>query len=406
VEVKDGKITNIEIDDIYNPDGQLKLSRANESVKSPPPIGQALEEENLYIRNANWDPSFPQSAQTLTNLFKLLDGKAFDGVFAVDLYFARDLLAVTGPLYLTAFDEEIRVDNMYERAQFHSDFDFKEGVSTKKAFLTVLGGKMLEKLFALPQEKIPALANVLYASLEQKHLLIDLSGSYLANYLAEKGWDGSLLESDRDFLYVVNANLGGTKSNYYVKNSMNYAVSAKTSDGVLRGELELTYEHTQKNADWPGGPYKNYVRVLVADGSKLTSAFLIGGREEAELAKADAIPVLGASNGTSIFDKIGISKVGNYTSFEYQIVVNPQEKVKLLFNYDLPPSLSAKKATNNYNLVWQKQPGTQNDGIRFMFASPFGTSIVESIPTGTFAENIYEYKAVLNNDLRVTLSYK
>ena len=423
VEVKDGKIVAISIDDIYNPDGQLKLKEANASTKSPAPIAQALGEENLYIRNANWDPSFPQSVDSIAKLFKLVDGRVYDGVFAVDLYFVRDLLAVTGPVYLTAFEEEIKVENMYERAQFHSDFDFKEGVSTKKAFLTVLGGKILEKLFALPQENIPALGNVLYSSLEQKHLLMYFAGSYLNTYLADRGWDGSLLKSDGDYLYVVNANLGGTKSNYYVKNSMNYAVSAKTSDGLLRGELELTYENTQKDASWPGGPYTDYVRVLVSDGSKLTGAFLMGGQEEAALAKKVSETlgsssesklsnedsneeVEGASSGTNIFDKIVISKIGSYTSFEYQIKVYPQEKVKLLLTYDLPQSLSAKKGENSYKLVWQKQPGTQNDTVRFMLASPFGTKIADPSPAGTFAENIYEYKGVLNSDLRIGLGYK
>ncbi len=414
VEVKDGKITGIDLDDIYNPDGQLKLSKANADIKSPTPIAQALEEENLYIRNANWDPDFPQSAQVIDNLFTLVSGKTVDGIFAVDLYFARDLLTVTGPLYLTAFDEEIRVDNMYERAQFHSDFDFKEGVSTKKAFLTVLGGKMLERLFALPQEQIPKLFDVLYASLEQKHLLVNLNGLYLSKYLAEKGWDGALLGTAGDYLYVVNANLGGTKSNYYVKNDMNYAVSAKTSDGMLRGELELTYENTQKDASWPGGPYKNYVRVLVQDGSKLTGAFLVGGQEEEvnqtdETKDVSAITVddvKGASNGANIFDKVVINKVGKYTSFEYQIVVNPQEKVKLLLNYDLQASLSARKDGNKYNLVWQKQPGTQNDAIRFMFAAPFGTNITSPVTTGTITGNIFEYNGLLNSDLRINLSYK
>jgi len=423
IEVKDGKIVTINIDDIYNPDGQLKLKEANADIKSPTPIVQALGEESLYIRNANWDPSFPQSVESVAKLFKLVDGRVYNGVFAVDLYFVRDLLAVTGPVYLTAFEEEIKVENMYERAQFHSDFDFKEGVSTKKAFLTVLGGKILEKLFALPQENIPALGNVLYSSLEQKHLLMYFSGSYLNTYLADRGWDGSLLKSDGDYLYVVNANLGGTKSNYYVKNSMNYAVSAKTSDGLLRGELELAYENTQKNASWPGGPYTDYVRVLVADGSKLTGAFLMGGQEEAELAKkvSDTLgsssesklsnedsneEVEGASSGTNIFDKVVISKIGSYTSFEYQIKVYPQEKVKLLFTYDLPQSLSAKKGENTYKLVWQKQPGTQNDTVRFMLASPFGTKITDPSPAGTFSENIYEYKGVLNSDLRIGLGYR
>jgi len=412
VELKNGKIDKIDIDDVYNPDGQLKLSKANESIKSPEALKQALGEETLYIRNANWDPGFPASSQVVNSLFKLVDGEGFDGVFAVDLYFARDLLSVIGPLYLTAYDEEIRVDNMYERAQFHSDFGFKEGVSSKKAFMTVLGGKILESVFSLPQGKIPTLLTVLYSSLEQKHILIDLFGTHLSKYLAERGWDGSLLDAsaDSDYLYVVNANTGGTKSNYYVKNGMNYAVSSKTSDGVLRGELELTYENTQKDASWPGGPYKDYVRVLVQDGSKLTGAFLMGGQEAASLEKPS--DVMGAANGANIFDKVVIAKVGKYTSFEYPIVVNPQEKVSLIFNYDLSPSLSAKKDSNKYSLIWQKQPGTQNDSIRFMFAAPFGTKISlpgqvsQPIPSGVVTDNVYEYKSVLNSDLRVGILYK
>jgi nucleoside-diphosphate-sugar epimerase len=406
VELKNGRISKIDIDDIYNPDGQLKLSKANADVTAPEALKQALNEEVLYIRNANWNPSFPASSQVINNLFKLVDGRSFDGIIALDLYFTRDLLSVIGPVYLTAYDEEIRVDNMYERAQFHSDFDFKEGVSAKKAFMTLLGGKMLESVFSLPQDKIPALLGVLYSSLEQKHILVDLYGTHLSKYLGEKGWDGSLLDAsaESDYLYVVNANVGGTKSNYYVKNDINYAVSSKTSDGVMRGELELTYENTQQNADWPGGPYKNYVRVLVQDGSKLTGAFVMG--EQDAVATQTPSDVMGATSGTDIFDKVVITKVGKYISFEYPIVVNPQEKVSLLFNYDLPGSLSAKKDVNNYNLVWQKQPGTQNDSIRFMFASPFGTKISQPVPAGVVSDNIYEYKTVLNSDLHVRLFYK
>jgi len=185
---------------------------------------------------------------------------------------------------------------------------------------------------------------------------------------------------------------------------MNYAVSSKTSDGVLRGELELTYENTQKNADWPGGPYKNYVRVLVTDGSKLTGAFLTGSQEAPSTEKS--ADVMGAASGVNIFDKVVITKVGKYTSFEYSVVVNPLEKVSLILNYDLPVSLSAKKAGNNYNLIWQKQPGTQNDSLRFMFASPFGTKISQPVPAGVVTGNVYEYKGALNGDLRVGLYYK
>ena len=136
----------------------------------------------------------------------------------------------------------------------------------------------------------------------------------------------------------------------------------------------------------------------------------MGGREVTVAEKPS--DVMGAANGTNIFDKVVITKVGKYTSFEYPIVVNPQEKVSLILNYDLPADLSAKKDGNNYNLIWQKQPGTQNDSIRFMFAAPFGTKIglpglvSQSAPSGVVTDNVYEYKSVLNSDLRIVLSYR
>ncbi|HAZ29446.1 TPA: hypothetical protein DCY43_01670 [candidate division WWE3 bacterium] len=404
IKVEDGKITDVKIDDIYNPDGQLSLTKANEAHPAPAPVKELLGEDVLYLRNANWDPSFPASSETIQNLFKLSGESSFDGVIAVDLYFVRDLINITGPIYLAAYDEEIRADNMYERAQYHSGFNFKEGVSSKKAFMTVLGGKMLESLFALPKEKMPLLAATLYRALNQKHLLVNLPGTYLSKYLIDRGWAGELLDTNKDYLYVVNANLGGTKSNYFVKNSMNYAVTSKTADGLLRGELELVYENTQKDASWPGGPYKNYLRVLVQAGSKLTGAYVF--TNETAPTEAQAADIMGAADGIDVFDKVVIAKVGKYVSLEYPVVVNPKQKVKVLITYDLPVELATAKGSNNYSLVWQKQPGTQNDNVRFMFIPPFGTTIAKHAPEGSVLDNIYEYKGMLNEDLRVAITYK
>lgn len=412
--VENGKIISINIDDIYNPDGKLKESNANVIFKTPQVLKGALDEEYLYIRNANWHPSFVESAKTINELFNLVDGRSYYGIFAVDLYFVRDLLSIIGPVYLTSFDEEIRADNMYERVQFHSDFNFKEGESSKRGFLTALGGKVLEKVFSLPSEKMPEFLNLLYLSLEQKHLLVNLDGTYLSRYLSQKGWNGGLLDAEGDFLYVVNSNIGGTKSNYYVKNQMTYAVSSKTRDGVLRAELELSYEHTQKDNSWPGGPYVNYVRVLTQEGTKLTGAFVLGGRHEKQvLAKnkenlsSNESPVLGASEGVSVYEEVAISKVGKYTSYEYKITIYPQEKVKFILTYDLPQNLTAQKdLVNKYRLTWQKQPGTQNDNFKFMFSGPFGTKIINASPTGSVSDNVYELLGFMDSDLRISLDYK
>ena len=44
----------------------------------------------------------------------------------------------------------------------------------------------------------------------------------------------------------------GTKSNYYVENSMNYEVSSLTRDGVLRATLTLEYKNNSEQTHGGG----------------------------------------------------------------------------------------------------------------------------------------------------------
>jgi hypothetical protein len=175
-------------------------------------------------------------------------------------------------------------------------------------------------------------------------------------FLKGKGWDGGLAETDGDYLYVVNSNLGGTKANYYVKNKMSYEISSMTRDGLLRANLYLDYSHTGKDSAWPGGPYKNYLRVLSQNGSKLTGAKIIreGVAEE------------------DIFKTVVISKEGNFNSFELGFTLDPSKSVRVVLSYDLPQNLSITKEAVDYSLYWQKQPGTEGDPYSFVLYPPFG----------------------------------
>ena len=356
LKIDKGKIVDLMIDDVYNPDGQLAVRKIQ--LPTPAPIKTLLKEDNLTIRNANWDPNFSDSAETIEDLFFRLNGEKVDGVIAVDLNFAKNLLRVTGPIFLTAYNEEINADNLYERAQFYSEFNYADGSDQKRSFLTVLGSKLLEKLFALPKEKMPQLFSELHKTLSEKHLLVHVSNSSVTTLLQKHGWDGNLVATNYDYLYVVNANLGGTKANYFVKNAMAYTVSAKTRDGLLRGEVTLTYDHTGKDNSWPGGPYTDYVRVLTPKGTKLTSATIKYNTSESK----------------DIFKEVVIASVKNYNSFETSFVLNPQEKVSVVLSYDLPASTTISAENKNYNLYWQKQPGTDKDTFSFSFTPPFGTT--------------------------------
>ena len=385
IELKDGKISNLIIDDIYNPDGQLDIRKI--SVLSPTPVATFLKEQNLHIRNANWDPSFPKSARQIEDLFYRIDGAKFDGIAAVDLYLAQSLLKISGPIFLTAYNEEITADNVYEKAQFHSEFNYTEGSEQKRSFLMLLGSKLLEKVFALQKDDMPKLASLVKEALDQKHLSIYIPNTVFGTYLSQRGWAGELIKTDGDYLYVVNANMGGNKANYYVKQEMNYTVSAKTRDGVLRGELTLLYNHTGKNNSWPGGPYTNYVRVLTPGDTKITGAKII---------YADGTQV-------DIFEKVVITKESGLNSFETSFALEPNKIVKLLIAYDLSANSTITASNKKYQLYWQKQPGTQNDKITFSFSSPFGTKIAESSPQTQFTQNVYKYEGALNTDLQVNV---
>lgn len=382
VEIDRGKITNLMIDDIYNPDGQIDTR--NIKISPPEVVANLLAEDRMYLRNANWNPDFSKTSQDIKDLYFKITGVEVDGVVALDLYFVKNLLAVTGPIYLASYNEEITADNLYERTQYHSDFNYQDGVSTKKAFLTILGGKLMERFFSLPKEELPLMFSSVNKSLDEKHLLIYFTNSSLNYVLENMHWNGGLVKTDKDYLYIVNSNMGGTKSNYYVKPRYNYIVSSKTRDGLLRGELTLHYEHTGLDESWPGGPYKNYLRVLTQNGSKLTSAKLVSKDKEED-----------------IFSKVVSKSVGEYTSFEFEFTLNPNSSVDIILEYDLPSNLSITSDHKEYDLLWQKQPGTDNDPMYFEFRYPFGMTVDET--SGNLSSDNFKVylESILNSNHKI-----
>jgi len=388
IKLENGKIKNIFIDDIYNPDGQIDVRNIKTEV--PTPIKGFLGEETLYLRNSNWDPDFTKSAQNFDDIYFKITGETIDGYMAIDLHFVEGLLRVVGPVFLSAYNEDISADNLDERAQYYSGFDYKEGSQDKKSFLAILGGKLLESIFSLDKKDMPNLVDELKKSLDQRHFQIYFSNNPMSTFLKEKMWDGSLVSTDGDYLMVVNANLGGTKSNYYVENSMSYEVSSLTRDGVLRATLTLEYKNNSETDAWPGGPYKDYVRVLSQSGAKLTGAEIV------------------FNNGVKedILKDMVTSNVGKYTSFETSFVLDPKNTVKLVLGYDLSPNVSISKDSGTYNLKWQKQAGTDSDNISFSFNPPFGSMLNGSSSNLEITDTSLKYSGKFNSDLNFYINLR
>ncbi|MEK7595284.1 MAG: NAD-dependent epimerase/dehydratase family protein [Patescibacteria group bacterium] len=385
-----GKIKEITIDDVYNPDGLLDLNQNKQP--SYDPIKTYAKQEFLRIRDSNWQASFPDSAQTTLALFKEATNVSFDGVVAIDMHLVKDLLTATGPLFLTAYNEEITSNNVYEKAQYYSEALYTEGSQQKKAFLTVLGSKLLETLFSLRNDKLSQLAQTSYNNLEQKHILLSIPNTKASPLISERNWDGKVVETKTDYIYIVDSNVGSNKANFFVKESASYELKNAYRDGSLEANLTITYEHMGKDATWPGGIYTDYLRVLVPAESFLHKAIvkssLSGKDEEKDVTKE---VVVGSESGKR--------------TFETALFVRPQEKLVVTFNYTLPSSISVGVGQDIYALYWQKQPGTEGTPISITFNEPFGKK-VENPKDFKKNDQNYTYTGALINDIKTSLSFK
>ncbi|MBN1162892.1 DUF4012 domain-containing protein [Patescibacteria group bacterium] len=388
LEFSGGKLIGLTIDDIYNPDGQLDVR--NIVVPPPKQVADYLAEDRLYLRNSNWDPDFPESAETFKNLYFKITGEEIDGVVAVDLDFTKGILDAIGPVFLTAYNEEISSENLYERTQYYAEFNYKDGSDQKRSFLTVLGSKLLEKLFSLEQSRIPNLLDQMGKLLNARDMLLYIPDLSISAYIKEKGWDGSIASADENYLFVVNSNLGGNKADYFIRPSMYFEVGSLTRDGLLRGTLELKYVHTGQDDAWPGGVYKDYIRVYSGLNSKLTSAEVVDS----------------SGKRTDMVSDVAIYSDKNLTVFGYGIEVAPQETKSLILSFDLPQNFSISDDHKIFDLYWQKQSGTGGVPVELLFSPPFGLEVSEKSADLEESAKVVKYSGLLNEDRHFIIKFQ
>ncbi len=397
VNLENGKIKEISIDDVYNIDGLLDLNNYKEP--SIPAVKKYLKQDYLRIRDANWNPSFPDSANQVLKLFNEANGSKFDGVIAIDMFLVKDLLSATGPLFLTSYNEEITADNVYERAQYYSEARYLEGSQQKKEFLTVLGSKLMETLFSMGNEKLSPLVKAVFLNLERKHILLYIPNSQISALISDKNWDGKVNPTKTDFLYIVDSNVGANKADYFINREAEYEIKNTYRDGALEVNLTLTYKHTGKDLTWPGGPYTDYVRVLVPKESFLHKATAT----TSSLAQNPP----SSSPETEITKDAVVSETADKRVFEIPFILQPQETIKLNFNYTLPSNLALNKGESVYSLIWQKQPGTQGMPIKVTFNQPFGRKVTSTNPTFTQKiEGVLVYTKTLEKDIFTSVVLK
>ena len=113
--INSGRLVNIDIRDIYDPDGQL-------TTKIIPPLPLQAITTSWGARDANWFFDFPLSAKKVTELLESLKiyqekNIQFSGVIALNIKILESVLELSGPIKLSDYQFEINRNNFLKEIQ-------------------------------------------------------------------------------------------------------------------------------------------------------------------------------------------------------------------------------------------------------------------------------------------------
>lgn len=344
VNIENGKVFPEKSDDIYELDKKFKTN-----LPIPAALGRYLTTEKRWnIRDMNVSPDFKESMDTFYTYYRTLKGEPekIDGIISVDTEFLKKLLTILGPVQIPGGGTySAEIDKRCDCPQII--YALSEIITRptpylredRKGILGPLMREILTKAYTAPKQLWPGLFSEGYASLQGRHIQMyftDEKAQAAAEVINAAGRLKNPQEKN-DFFALVNANLGGAKSNLFITYDVKQTVSAP-QDGMIEKTVEITYKNSRKgdNCNLEAGllclnsTLRDWTRLYVPKGSTLSSSQ--GFTQE---------PKVYEENGFTVFDGF--------------FILEPASTAKLKFTYKVP-----YEDTKEYRLSIWKQGGILN----------------------------------------------
>jgi hypothetical protein len=389
--LEEGKLMDFEIRDIYEIDGQLKGH-----VEPPEEIKTHLGEAKWYMRDANWNPNFVRSSKDIQWFFEKEAGRKVDGVIAINLAVAREILGVVGEVAVPDFGEKITKENLYEQAEFYSETKFFPGSNQKASFLGGLGKQLFEEIKILKPEKRLEMAMAMFEVMDKNEMQISLNNAKSGAVMAEMGWDGSIWEGKcssasseqaarcvADYVFMVESNFGVNKANYFVTRNVEHKV--EISEKAIGRVVKINYENTAKNTSWPGGDYKNYLRIYLPINVNL-----------AEISVSQ-------ENGTKKFysgSELKIKEVGGKKEIGFLVTVPVLSKRVVELRYSSSIDLAQGEKFSYLNYI-QKQSGIGDVVWVSLVSIPKNWQVLQVEPVATVVGGNLLFNQKVDRDVKM-----
>ena len=181
LKTQDSKLKTMEVEDIYQPDGQLVGY-----VEPPAPIKKAFPFGSWKLRDANWDVDFSVAGEQIA-WFLEQGGEKVDGVVAVNLSLVNKILEIFGGVKTVTFDEQVTAQNLASLAQTYSEVN-KE----KRDFLGAVGAALFERIKGAKLTEEMKILRLVYDQLQKGQILIWMKDTEVEQEILKKGWGGDL----------------------------------------------------------------------------------------------------------------------------------------------------------------------------------------------------------------------
>lgn len=260
VTLDNGRIKNY---NIYNTN---LFDYGKPGVEAPEPYKNMLGVQQMQLRDANWAPNFPTTAQQVIDLYRLEGGtKDINGVIAINASILPEILKIIGPVSISAIYEELNADNILLELQYELNFGFLEkGISrdARKEPIKDLAFEIDNRISKASIFTLYILGETLLQQANQKQIMLWSQDLDIQSDIVKLGWDGAIdLNSQKDYLKIVDANLGALKTDYYMKRSIKKNV--RECDDKICSTITITYNNTATTASPLNTDYKSYTRVLL-----------------------------------------------------------------------------------------------------------------------------------------------
>lgn len=335
INVMNGKVEARQSDDIYELDQKF-----TKRIPIPEELGRYLTTERYWnLRDMNTSPDFKTSMDQFYEHYQTVPGEPdnIDGIIAVDTHFLTNLMEVLGPVEVPGYGTfTAETDPRCDCPQII--YVLSEIITRptpyiredRKGILGPLMRALLSKAYAAPKQSWPELFRTGFQSIQNRHAqfyFFDEDAQNAAE-LADVAGRMTPPEENEDFLAIVNANLGGAKSNLFINYDVKQIITEAPVNGKLTKTVEITYRNTHKadNCNLEAGELclnstlRDWTRLYVPQGSELVEAQ--GFLEEARTYEEDGFTVI---DGFFTLEPLGSAKL----SFTYTVPYTDEEDYKL-----------------------------------------------------------------------------